>query len=91
MTAGFQILVIYLVAVNMTAVLVYGIDKRRAVKRKWRIPESTLLGLAAVGGSVGALCGMYIFRHKTRHRKFVIGVPVLLFLQITATCYFVWC
>lgn len=91
MTAGFQILVIYLVAVNMTAVLVYGIDKRRAVKRKWRIPESTLLGLAAVGGSVGALCGMYIFRHKTRHRKFVIGVPVLLFLQIAAACYFVWC
>ena len=91
MTAGFQILVIYLVAVNMTAVLVYGIDKRRAVKRKWRIPESTLLGLAAVGGSVGALCGMYIFRHKTRHRKFVIGVPVLLFLQIAAACYFGWC
>lgn len=65
MEAGYQIFLVYLVFINILAFMAYGMDKRRAVKRKWRIPESRLLGLAIAGGSAGALCGMYIFRHKT--------------------------
>lgn len=72
----------YLVIINLVTLVIYGMDKRRAVRKKWRIPEKTLLGLAAAGGSVGALAGMYGFRHKTKQRKFVIGVPVILVVQI---------
>lgn len=72
----------YLIIINLVTFVVYGMDKRKAIKNKWRIPEKTLLGLAAAGGSVGALAGMYGFRHKTKHMKFVIGVPVILAIQI---------
>lgn len=82
MTTEIQILLIYLVLINLVTFVVYGMDKRRAVKRKWRIPEKTLLMLAAAGGSVGALAGIYGFRHKTKHMKFVVGVPVILIVQI---------
>ena len=58
------------------------VDKRKAVKKKWRIPEATLLFWAAIGGSVGALAGMYVFRHKTKHPKFTLGVPAILIAQI---------
>lgn len=58
------------------------VDKRKAVKKKWRIPEATLLFWAAIGGSVGALTGMYVFRHKTKHPKFTLGVPAILIAQI---------
>ena len=57
-------------------------DKLKAKKKKWRIPEATLMTVAAVGGSIGSLAGMYTFRHKTRHPKFTIGIPVILALQI---------
>jgi uncharacterized membrane protein YsdA (DUF1294 family) len=57
-------------------------DKCKAMKNAWRIPEATLLGLAAIGGSLGALIGMQLFRHKTRHPKFYLGVPLLLILHI---------
>ncbi|MDE6893461.1 MAG: DUF1294 domain-containing protein [Lachnospiraceae bacterium] len=59
-----------------------GIDKYKAKKRAFRIPEATLFIIATIGGSVGSLIGMYTFRHKTRHRKFVIGMPLILILQI---------
>ena len=78
----------YIVWSNLAAFLVYGIDKRRAKRHEWRISERTLLGLAAIGGSVGALAGMYLFRHKTRKMKFVIGVPLILAVQLAAV-YFV--
>lgn len=87
METGYLGLVFYLVIINLAAFAAYGIDKRRAVKKKWRIPERYLLGLAVVGGSAGALCGMYTFRHKTRHKKFTIGVPVIFLIQI-AVLYF---
>lgn len=64
------------------AFLVFGIDKKRAREHKWRISERTLLGLAVIGGSVGALAGMHLFRHKTRKMKFMIGVPVILAVQL---------
>ena len=57
-------------------------DKLKAKRGAWRIPEATLLGIAAVGGSIGALIGMYLFRHKTRHLKFTLGLPLILCLQI---------
>ena len=75
-------LTIYLLLVNAAAFLAFGEDKRRARKREWRIPEATLMGLAAAGGSLGALAGMRFFHHKTRHRKFTAGVPALLIAQI---------
>ena len=75
-------LTIYLLLVNAAAFLAFGEDKRRAKRREWRIPEATLMGLAAAGGSLGALVGMRFFHHKTRHRKFTAGVPALLIAQI---------
>ena len=75
-------LAIYLLLVNAAAFLAFGEDKRRAKRREWRIPEATLMGLAAAGGSLGALAGMRFFHHKTRHRKFTAGVPALLIAQI---------
>lgn len=67
-----------LIAINVIAFAVYGLDKKRAIHDEWRIPEATLLTLAAACGSVGALFGMYTFRHKTRKPKFAYGVPALL-------------
>ena len=72
-----SILVWYLAAINFTTLVVYGLDKGRAKSGKWRIPERTLLLLALVGGSLGALAGMIMFRHKTRKPKFYISVPVM--------------
>jgi len=60
------------------------VDKRKAQKKLWRIPESTLLLIAAIGGGIGSLAGMYTFRHKTKHLKFTLGVPTILILQIAA-------
>ena len=72
-----SILVWYLAAINFTTWVAYGLDKGRAKSGKWRIPERTLLLLALVGGSLGALAGMIMFRHKTRKPKFYISVPVM--------------
>lgn len=63
-------------------------DKYKARKKLWRIPEATLMGVAVIGGSVGALAGMYTFRHKTKHPKFTIGVPLILLMQIAAALFF---
>lgn len=72
----------YIVLSNLAAFLLYGLDKRRARLHQWRISERTLLGLAFIGGSAGALAGMYLFHHKTRKTKFVIGVPVILTVHL---------
>ena len=66
----------------MIAFLAYGIDKKRAVRNQWRISEKALLGMAALGGSIGALAGMKIFHHKTRKAKFFVGVPVILAAEL---------
>lgn len=73
---------IYIILINLIAFVVFGIDKRKARKGQWRVPESTLFILAIIGGSIGALLGMLVFRHKTKHRKFTIGIPLILALQI---------
>lgn len=77
-----KILLWYLLIVNALGFAVMLADKLKAKKNKWRIPEARLMGVAAIGGSIGVLAGMYTFRHKTQHPKFTIGVPVILALQI---------
>lgn len=72
-----RILMWYLIIVNIVTWIVYGLDKWKAKAGKWRIPERTLLLLALIGGSAGALAGMMMFRHKTRKARFVAGVPVM--------------
>ncbi len=76
------ILWLWLAAINLAAFLAMGIDKFRASRQKWRIPERTLFLLAAIGGSLGGICGIYVFRHKTLHKKFTLGFPAILILQI---------
>ena len=80
----------YLLIVNAVAFLLMLIDKVKAKKNRWRIKESTLMLWAAIGGSIGALAGMYTFRHKTLHRKFTIGIPAILALQIAAVVYILY-
>ncbi len=70
--------------INLTAFILFGVDKRRARRHMWRVSESTLMTVSALGGTLGALLGMRVFHHKTKHRKFTIGVPLLLFLQMAA-------
>ena len=77
-------LMIYLLIVNAAGFLLMLVDKFKARKKLWRIPEATLMGVAAIGGSIGSLAGMYTFRHKTKHPKFTVGIPVILVLQIAA-------
>ena len=79
-----KLILLYLLIVNAVAFLLMLVDKQSARKKLWRIPESTLLLSAAIGGSIGALAGMYIFRHKTKHLKFTLGVPAILVVQIIA-------
>ncbi|MDD2979485.1 MAG: DUF1294 domain-containing protein [Hespellia sp.] len=73
---------IYLLVVNVLAFFIYGDDKARARRGVWRISERTLILMALIGGSMGALFGMAVFHHKTRHKKFTIGVPFILALQV---------
>lgn len=72
---------IYLIGINIIAFATYGIDKKKAKHHKWRIPESTLLFLAVIGGSIGAWLGMQKFHHKTRKKQFAIGIPFIFLLQ----------
>lgn len=76
------LLIAYLIIINALGFFLMLADKRRARKKKWRIPEATLFIVAAVGGSLGILLGMYLFRHKTRHLRFTGGIPLILALQI---------
>lgn len=82
-----NIFLIYLAVINLTTFGVYGIDKLKAKKQWWRIPEATLLGLAVVGGSIGAMVGMRMWHHKTLHKKFKYGIPAIILIQIAAAAY----
>lgn len=77
-----QIILVYLIIINAAAFLLMLIDKQKAKRGAWRIPEATLMGVAALGGSIGSIAGMYVFRHKTRHVKFFLGLPAILIIQI---------
>lgn len=78
---------IIILCINAVSFIMYGIDKYKARKGKWRISEATLLTLAVAGGSVGAWLGMKVWHHKTMHRKFKYGVPAILFMQIAAVAF----
>lgn len=76
------LLIVYFVSVNIIGFALMGIDKHRAKKRAFRIPEATLFIVALIGGSIGSILGMYAFRHKTRHWYFVYGMPAIFILQV---------
>ncbi len=77
----------YLLAINVVTFIVYGIDKYKAKKAKWRISEATLLLLAVLGGSIGAWMGMKVWHHKTMHKNFKYGIPAILLIQIALMTY----
>lgn len=80
-------LLLYLLLMNAAAFVLMLVDKQKARKKRRRIPEATLMLSALLGGSIGALCGMYTFRHKTRHPKFTVGIPAILILQAAAAIW----
>ena len=82
-----KIFLIYLLLINVITFFTYGIDKWKAKRSKWRIPESTLLMMAVMGGSIGAWFGMKVWRHKTMHKKFKYGVPIILLVQVVIGVY----
>ena len=82
-------IIYYLIGVNLLTFLVFGLDKLKARQGKWRIPEATLIWLSIAGGSAGALLGMYLFRHKTQKRKFTLGIPVILIVQVVLVYFLI--
>ena len=85
-----QMLGLYLLMVNLAGFCLMGMDKRRAKKNAWRIPEKTLFLPAVLGGAAGALLGMKVFHHKTRHWYFKLGMPALLILQLILAGWLIW-
>ena len=86
---GMKFFVIYMIAMNVLGVAVMWADKRRARLHRWRIPEKALFGVSLLGGSVGTWAGMYLFRHKTKHWYFVVGMPLILVCQAALAIYLV--
>lgn len=83
-----KIAIAYAIIANIVGLSVMGIDKRRAIRHQWRIPEKTLFLVSILGGSIGTWAGMYLFRHKTKHWYFVIGMPFILIVQLVLYYYF---
>ena len=81
------LLIYYLIGINAVTFLIYSFDKLKAKKGKWRIPELTLILLAIAGGSIGAWLGMKVWHHKTMHKKFKYGIPLIVILQIALCIY----
>lgn len=81
------IFIVYLVIINIIGVIVMGVDKHKAQTHAWRIPEKSLFLVSILGGSIGTWAGMYLFRHKTKHWYFVIGMPLILMIQIGVAVY----
>jgi len=86
---GLKFLLIYIIIMNVVGFFIMGIDKRKAEKHAWRIPEKTLFLVSLIGGSIGTLLGMYVFRHKTKHWYFVIGMPLILIIHIILAVKFI--
>lgn len=81
---------LYLLLINAAEFTLMLADKEKARRGRWRIPEATLMWVAALGGSIGSLAGMYAVRHKTRHRKFTVGIPLLLLAQLLLAVVVLW-
>lgn len=90
MKMGIKLALLYLIVMNAIAFGLMGIDKRRAVKHKWRISEASLFLSALLGGSIGAIAGMQWFRHKTKHWYFVVGMPLILICQVGICWWIFW-
>lgn len=86
-TIGIKYIIIYFVIINLIGFLAMGIDKYKAKKNYWRIPEGTLMMLAVLGGGIGTISGIYIFRHKTKKMKFTVGMPTILISEIAIIVY----
>ena len=84
-----KILYIYLLIVNLIGFSIMFIDKNRAIHKEWRISEKKLFFIAIIGGSIGLYAGMHIFKHKTKHLKFILGIPFIFILQIITAIYFI--
>lgn len=83
----FNIFVSYLIILNLVGFFIMSVDKKRAIKNQWRISEKALIGISIIGGSIGMLTGMSTFRHKTKHKKFTIGIPIILVIQVAILAY----
>ncbi len=84
---GVKYILIYFVIINVIGFLAMGIDKFKAKRGYWRIPEGTLITLTLLGGGIGTLSGMYTFRHKTKKLKFTIGIPTILIIEVIIICF----
>ena len=84
-----QNIVIYFIVINLFGFFIMWLDKRKAKKGAWRIPEKTLFIITAIGGGIGTTAGMYVFRHKTQKVQFVIGFPLITILEIITVIYFI--
>jgi len=80
----------YLVVINCITFFLFWMDKQKSKKQAWRIPEKTLLGFSVIGGSLGSICGMHTFHHKTKHPIFYIGLPLILILQSGLSIFIYW-
>ena len=85
-----SVIAVYLLGANLVGFILMGADKKKARKKTWRIPEATLFWAALLGGTVGGILGMQVFRHKTRHRSFVYGMPLILILQILLALFLIF-
>lgn len=81
---------IYLILINLIGFFIMYYDKKRAIKKQWRISEATLITIAIIGGSIGEYLGMQNFRHKTKHLKFKIGISIIIMLQIIFCIFYLW-
>ncbi len=82
-----KIILIYLLFINFIGFCIMLVDKNRAIHKEWRVPEKTLIGISIIGGSIGMLLGMFTFRHKTKHLKFLLGIPVIIIIQFYIVIY----
>ena len=85
----YKIIFLYLIVINICGFLIMFIDKNRAVHKEWRIPEKTLMFLSLIGGYIGMFAGMHIFRHKTKHIKFTLGVPFIFIIELITAVYLI--
>ena len=83
-------IVIYLLVINIIGFLIMWLDKRRAKKGQWRIPEKTIFIITGLGGGIGTIAGMYVFRHKTQKVAFVVGLPIITILEIILALYYIF-
>lgn len=85
-----EYLLIYALLINIIGFAIMGIDKRKAIRHAYRIPEATLFLIAIIGGSLGSIIGMRLFRHKTKHWYFVYGMPLILLMQVAIILFFIY-